>query len=416
MRKELRRILKKMEWRMTSISELQRADVILKKLSVGMDEEENRKKIKRVRSILRRQKYLQRKKLYLRITTAGAVLILVLIILTVSFFAHAGKISDPAIDETEDTSETEYADSESIELVMSFTGDCILGTDEFFDWNTSLNAYHEAYGGAYFLDNVRDIFKKDDLTIINMEGTLTEESARLEKQFAFKGPMEFIDILSGSSIEAANIANNHSHDYGEKSFQDTVELLEKNNIAPFGYERVQVLDVKGIKVGFFGIYELDDHLTRIPQVKENISTLRRQNADVIVAVFHWGNELEEVPDSNQTTLAHLAIDEGADLVIGHHPHILQGVEQYKGKNIAYSLGNFCFGGNTHPAEMDTMIFQQKFVLNSEKKIIESEINMIPCMVSSEVDFNNYQPTPMEGEEAQRIIEKIQMRSDAIAFF
>lgn len=127
MRKELRRILKKMEWRMTSISELQRADVILKKLSVGMDEEENRKKIKRVRSILRRQKYLQRKKLYLRITTAGAVLILVLIILTVSFFAHAGKISDPAIDETEDTSETEYADSESIELVMSFTGDCILG-------------------------------------------------------------------------------------------------------------------------------------------------------------------------------------------------------------------------------------------------------------------------------------------------
>lgn len=95
MRKELRRILKKMEWRMTSISELQRADVILKKLSVGMDEEENRKKIKRVRSILRRQKYLQRKKLYLRIMTAGAVLILVLIILTVSFFAHAGKISDP---------------------------------------------------------------------------------------------------------------------------------------------------------------------------------------------------------------------------------------------------------------------------------------------------------------------------------
>lgn len=131
---------------------------------------------------------------------------------------------------------------------------------------------------------------------------------------------------------------------------------------------------------------------------------------MVVAVFHWGNELEAVPDSNQTTLAHLAIDEGADLVIGHHPHVLQGIEEYKGKNIAYSLGNFCFGGNTRPTEMDTIIFQQKFVISSKKEIVDSEITVIPCRVSSEAEFNNYQPTPLTGAEAQQTIDKIQLRS------
>ena len=112
-------------------------------------------------------------------------------------------------------------------------------------------------------------------------------------------------------------------------------------------------------------------------------------------------------------LAHLAIDEGADVVVGHHPHVLQGIDTYKGKTIAYSLGNFCFGGNYHPTEMDTMIFQQKFMIDTSKKITDSEINVIPCSVSSESDCNNYQPTILEGDEAKRVRELIQERSDQI---
>ena len=309
-------------------------------------------------------------------------------------------------------SETD-TEGEPAEILLSFTGDCILGTDEFFAWDTGLPAYYNLYGPEYFLKNVRSIFEEDDLTIVNMEGTLTEETTRVDKQFAFKGDPEYVKILTSSSVEAANVANNHSHDYGEKSFQDTVQTLEENGIKTFGYDDVAVLEVKGIRVGMFGIYELDDHLERIPQVKQDIAKLKDQNVDIIVAVFHWSNELVTVPDENQVTLAHLAIDEGADVVVGHHPHVVQGIDEYKGKTIAYSLGNFCFGGNTHPTEMDTFIFQQKFILDGKRNITGSEYKVIPCRVSSETTYNNYQPTPLMGEEAKETMDKIEERSQEI---
>ena len=309
-------------------------------------------------------------------------------------------------------SETD-TEGEPAEILLSFTGDCILGTDEFFAWDTGLPAYYDLYGSEYFLKNVRSIFEEDDLTIVNMEGTLTEETTRVDKQFAFKGDPEYVKILTSSSVEAANVANNHSHDYGEKSFQDTVQTLEENGIKTFGYDDVAVLEVKGIRVGMFGIYELDDHLERIPQVKQDIAKLKDQNVDIIVAVFHWSNELVTVPDENQVTLAHLAIDEGADVVVGHHPHVVQGIDEYKGKTIAYSLGNFCFGGNTHPTEMDTFIFQQKFILDGKRNITGSEYKVIPCRVSSETTYNNYQPTPLMGEEAKETMDKIEERSQEI---
>ena len=291
-------------------------------------------------------------------------------------------------------SETD-TEGEPAEILLSFTGDCILGTDEFFAWDTGLPAYYNLYGPEYFLKNVRSIFEEDDLTIVNMEGTLTEETTRVDKQFAFKGDPEYVKIMTSSSVEAANVANNHSHDYGEKSFQDTVQTLEENGIKTFGYDDVAVLEVKGIRVGMFGIYELDDHLERIPQVKQDIAKLKDQNVDIIVAVFHWSNELVTVPDENQVTLAHLGIDE------------------YKGKTIAYSLGNFCFGGNTHPTEMDTFIFQQKFILDGKRNITGSEYKVIPCRVSSETTYNNYQPTPLVGEEAKETMDKIEERSQEI---
>lgn len=309
-------------------------------------------------------------------------------------------------------SETD-TEGEPAEILLSFTGDCILGTDEFFAWDTGLPAYYNLYGPEYFLKNVRSIFEEDDLTIVNMEGTLTEETTRVDKQFAFKGDPEYVKILTSSSVEAANVANNHSHDYGEKSFQDTAQTLEENGIKTFGYDDVAVLEVKGIRVGMFGIYELDDHLERIPQVKQDIAKLKDQNVDIIVAVFHWSNELVTVPDENQVTLAHLAIDEGADVVVGHHPHVVQGIDEYKGKTIAYSLGNFCFGGNTRPTEMDTFIFQQKFILDGKRNITGSEYKVIPCRVSSETTYNNYQPTPLVGEEVKETMDKIEERSQEI---
>ena len=291
--------------------------------------------------------------------------------------------------------------------------DCTLGTDEYFDYDTSLNAYYENYGADYFMANVKSIFSKDDLTIANFEGTLTESTEREDKQFAFKAPASYANILTAGSVEAVNTANNHSHDYGEESFNDTLKALDTANILHFGYDETAVTEVKGVKVGLVGIYELNDHLGREEQLKQNIAKVKQDGAQLIVVIFHWGNEKEEVPDENQKTLGHLAIDEGADLVCGHHPHVLQGIEEYKGKNIVYSLGNFCFGGNAYPSDMDTIIFQQTFTIDQNGVKDDNVTNIIPCSISSDSDYNNYQPTPAEGEEATRIMQKIQKRSSWI---
>lgn len=299
------------------------------------------------------------------------------------------------------------------QITISLVGDCTLGTDEAFAYDTSLNAYQLYRGSDYFLQNVKTIFAEDDLTIINMEGPLTESTERNGEKFAFKGAPGFVDILSGSSVEAANLANNHSHDYGEQGFEDTKRILSDAGITAFGYDETALITIKGIKIGLVGIYELHDHLERAWQLKDNIAKVKQEGADLIITIFHWGNERETVPDSNQLELGHIAIDYGADLVAGHHPHVLQGIEEYRGKYIVYSLGNFCFGGNSAPDDMDTMIFQQTFTIQSGEVLTDENITLIPCSISSETGFNNYQPTPAEGSEAERILQKIDERSAQI---
>lgn len=306
------------------------------------------------------------------------------------------------------------ASAKSTSITISSMGDCTLGTDESFDQSTSFNAYYNEYGADYFFKNVRSILEADDLSVVNFEGTLTTETNRADKTFAFKGPAEYTDILTGSSVEAANVANNHSKDYGTKSLEDTITNLTNAGIATFGYENVVVLEVKGVKVGLTGIYELAEHEQKADQVKENIQALKDAGAQIIIVNFHWGVEKEYTPNATQKELAHLAIDEGADLVIGHHPHVLEGVEKYKGKYIAYSLGNFCFGGNKNPSDKDTMIFQQTFTIDSDGKLADDDnINIIPCSLSSSSSKNDYCPTPLEGDEAERVKQKIEKYSEGL---
>ena len=401
--------------RLTGQERLYRMERSLQKKMLKCENEEQWEKLNQRRKKIRRQRH--RIQTRCRMMAMAGIILLAAGTVKLGMAAFTGNTESQKKkpdDGMESVIESETdTEGEPAEILLSFTGDCILGTDEFFAWDTGLPAYYNLYGPEYFLKNVRSIFEEDDLTIVNMEGTLTEETTRVDKQFAFKGDPEYVKILTSSSVEAANVANNHSHDYGEKSFQDTVQTLEESGIKTFGYDDVAVLEVKGIRVGMFGIYELDDHLERIPQVKQDIAKLKDQNVDIIVAVFHWSNELVTVPDENQVTLAHLAIDEGADVVVGHHPHVVQGIDEYKGKTIAYSLGNFCFGGNTHPTEMDTFIFQQKFILDGKRNITGSEYKVIPCRVSSETTYNNYQPTPLVGEEAKETMDKIEERSQEI---
>ena len=389
----------------------------------------------RRKDIYKKSKYYQEKRQKLLIATGIGIFVLVFILIlagirgcsnymssrqaaakkTVSMNASKDN-SQKASSDSQNTDSSNATVSSPVSLTLSVVGDCTLGTDETFDYDTSLNAYYENYGADYFLQNVKDIFSTDDLSIANFEGTLTDSDEREDKTFAFKAPASYASILTGGSVEAVNTANNHSHDYGDQSFDDTLAALDDAGIVHFGYDETAVMDVKGIKVGLVGIYELYDHLEREQQLKDNIAKVKADGAQLIVVIFHWGNETETVPDSNQTTLGRIAIDEGADLVCGHHPHVLQGIETYKGRNIVYSLGNFCFGGNSSPSDMDTMIYQQTFTIDADGVKKDNVTNIIPCSISSAAydGYNNYQPTPAEGDEATRILGKINERSSWIS--
>lgn len=297
-------------------------------------------------------------------------------------------------------------------ITLSFAGDCTLGMDQSFFYDTTFNAYFAQEGADYFLKNVQEIFDEDDLTVVNMEGTLTESSARQDKQWAFKGEYEFVDVLTSGGVEAANLANNHSIDYGYQGYEDTINVLNEAGITCFGFEDVSLVDVDGVMVGLTGIYAVFEDESHLTEVQNNIKKLQDMGAQVIIANFHWGLENNYYAGEDQVELAHAAIDAGAHLVVGHHPHVLQGVEEYKGRYILYSLGNFCFGGNNNPGDKDCIIIQEQFSVTTGEEPV-GILKIIPCSVSSVSWKNDYCPTPTVGAESDRILQKLELYSSVL---
>lgn len=296
---------------------------------------------------------------------------------------------------------------EDIKITISAAGDCTFATDINYAGGPSFVAkYNEVQDPSYFLRNVQEVFANDDLTIVNFEGTLTNLTTRQDKEFAFRGDPSYVNILTSGSVEAVNLANNHSRDYGMQSLTDTKQYLTEAGVTHFGYEETAIYEVKGVKIGLIGIYVLPDGLGRMQQLQEHIAKVKSEGAVITIVNFHWGIEREYYPNDVQKQLAHAAIDHGADLVIGEHPHVLQGIEVYNGKQIVYSMGNFCFGGNKNPSDKDSMIFQQTFTVREGKVINYDDVNVIPCSISSVSNVNNYQPTILTGEEADRVMNKI----------
>ena len=300
--------------------------------------------------------------------------------------------------------------SESRTVTVSALGDCTLGTDESFNTSTNFNAYEAMNGTSYFFQNVRSILEADDATFANFEGTLTTETARESKEYAFKGDPSYTQILTDGSIDVVTLANNHSSDYGAKSLTDTEEALDAAGIDYCIGDKIAVKEVNGIPTAFIGIYVLNDGMAREEQVKQTIAAAKQQGAKLVIVAFHWGTEKATEPDETQKSLAHTAIDCGADLVVGHHPHVLQAIEYYKGKYIAYSLGNFCFGGNSAPSDMDTMIFQQTFTIEKGEVQADAAATVVPCSISSTAGYNDYQPTPTEGDASASVIDRLNTMS------
>ncbi len=328
-----------------------------------------------------------------------------------SFSGHAYHLKNPDI-----------LGSEVQNITISAAGDCTLGSSERYPYHNSftyeLKKANNDY--SYFFKNVQPIFAKDDLTIVNLENPLTNATEKEQKRFRFKGDPSYVNILKHGNVEIINIANNHMHDYLRAGYEDTIKSLKTAGIKFYGsdifestnpevgflnYEYRPIVVVKEIRIGLLGykVWRNSGNVKK-QKIKDDLEYMKK-HADLVIVSFHWGKEFTHYPLLSQKKLAHFVIDNGANLVLGHHPHVIQGIETYKNKKIIYSLGNFCFGGLLNPKDKDTFIYQHSFTFKNGN-LIDEDNEIIPCSVSSVKDRNNFQPTPLEGKEKIRVLQRI----------
>lgn len=302
-------------------------------------------------------------------------------------------------------------------ITITVGGDCTLGSDKGKQGAGTLGGVLKAQNGdySYFFKNLQPWFGTDDLTIVNCEGTFTQSNKPQPRPFNFKGKAEYANIFKAGSVEMVNISNNHSLDYGDQGVKDTKRALYDAGVRYFGEQIFASYAAKGVKIGVIGYNMVLHSGTTKEKMAKDIQYLKKIYPIVLVC-FHWGEENKPRLNGIEATFGKLAIDDGADLVFGSHPHILHGIAQYKGKYIVYSLANLCFGGNANPPDYDTMIVQQRFKVSPDGDVANEGIKVIPCRVSSATGHrNNYQPTPFTSPaDIQRVTKKLIDRSKGIA--
>ncbi|MDD6291339.1 MAG: CapA family protein [Lachnospiraceae bacterium] len=309
----------------------------------------------------------------------------------------------------EETQEQKEETKETIiqKVTVTAVGDCTLGATQTHGYAGSFHDYYDRYGEDYFFEGVRELFETDDFTLINLECVLSNSTDRVEKKWNLKGKPQYAGIMTASSVEGCSLGNNHTFDYGQSGLDETREMLNQAGII-FGFnEHVATYETEsGIVIGIVSASQLSADEVHANYIRDGIKKLREEGADLVIASCHWGIEGDHYPNDYQQKLAHQIIDWGADVLIGTHPHVLQGVELYKGKVICYSLGNFCFGGNRNPNDKDTAVFRQTYTFVDG--VLQSDISadMIPYSISSTTARNDFQPTMAQGERKQSILGKL----------
>ncbi len=297
---------------------------------------------------------------------------------------------------------------EDSSIVLYFTGDVTLS--DYFEKYVDNNIDHAFKKLHWFSDA--------DISMVNLENPLTAGGSPVPKMFNFRARPDYVDILTYGGVDIVTIANNHIYDYGQEGLFDTLEKLSDKNIKFIGAGRninearhPVIFYIKGLRIAYFAYYGTHKHsdsypakidsagtaLRQLPIIKEDIEKYRN-DVDYIIVNFHWGIEKAEYPEENQVSFAHSVIDYGADIIVGHHPHVLQGIEIYKGKIIAYSLGNFIFGGNSR-VTYDTAVL--KIVINGLNDVKPS---VIP------IEVNYWQPTLLDGVRGKSLIQKVEKLS------
>lgn len=288
-------------------------------------------------------------------------------------------------------------------FVISLLGDCTLSSSHY------TNHFESLVGDdlQYPFSNVADILQADDLTLANLECSFSGERLESTSEYAFCGQPKYAQSLALGGVDCVSMGNNHTNDFGKAGVEDTAAALEQAGLTGIRENQGVCFDLRheGGTCLRVGIY-VPKFNGSAEQMKNGAAHLREEGADIVIACMHAGAERIYVPTKRQIALAHAAIQGGADLVVGTHPHILQPAEAYQDGMILYSIGNFCFGGNRNPGDKDTVIAQ--LVVQAEEGGISWSMEYIPCSISSTAKKNDYRPTPYARDDAgyQRCLRKL----------
>ena len=270
----------------------------------------------------------------------------------------------------------------------------------------------------FIFRNVKDILSQDDITIVNFEGVLAENysipSKKRSNSFLFLAPTSYAQVLPDNSVEIATIENNHIDDFGDDGRTSTQQALAAVGVVWADEYNMAEYETQGIKIAVLSYKTFDYYDTLYTKVPAEVAAAKADH-DLVIVAFHWGAEKDYAPNENQQKLGHMAVDAGADLVIGHHSHRINPIEKYNGKYIVYSLGNFSFAGNNKPDDMSTFIFQTRFRIKNGE-IIANPFRIIPCRISSKTDYNDFAPTPYTAElQINNVIKTMQSNSKNLTY-
>ncbi len=304
---------------------------------------------------------------------------------------------------------------------LSFAGDCTIGTLHEWQEETTRNNMLAVMNGdwSYPFSGVSEIFLNDDFTMVNLEGAFTLRNEPAPKKYRFRAPPEAAESLSLGGIEAVTLANNHSGDYGAEGLQDTKDTLDALGVLWADSDQVLItrLPDDGPKLGViaFSCVEIDLYVGDVDAYMRRVEPLyescRAAGCDLVVVFLHWGVEYRTEPEGWTVEFAHRLAELGCDAVVGSHPHVLRRAEIYEGVPIEYSLGNFCFGGNSGPADTDSAIAQLQ-VLRTDDGFTICEADFLPCCISSALSYNDFRPRLYAPEEPEyeRILKRLEMPS------
>ena len=327
-------------------------------------------------------------------------------------------------------------------ITLTFAGDVTLGgEDRLMNEPTSFASLYEKNGPEYFLKNFADFFAEDDLTVVNLEGVLTDKNlspvqAGKNGSYFFKGKTEYVKALTAASVEAASIANNHIYDYGETGLRDTIATLENAGIEWFGTrarhttdtERFFFYEKDGVTICLLSLY-WDDYLQGRSDgcgafLADEIARIKKDGeADAVIAILHGGQEYGRHATVPQKVFTKMAFGAGADLVICHHAHVVMGMDVIGNRSAFYSLGNFCFGGNPNAYQKNgkkvqdaapALIVRAVLTFDDEGNYKGQQMTLYPVQTTSidrpvdstENQTNDYQPKFVTGRLGAQVMRLI----------